>query len=212
LAVLVTQDGAVHEFSGRSIPGVCHAIEVAYEKNGKWSASTYDVLHSDTTSFVAWVCDWDTGKAWPQATACEGFAWLAERAPAVTRQGFDAFILRAYPEVSERWAERAKAEEEFGGASTPPPIVVTRHPGLVEVLREIGAVGLEVSVVAHASAADVTGRRVIGVLPLSLAALAENITEVVLDLPAEMRGVELSADQVRKYMVGTRTYVVRTAR
>ena len=88
-------------------------------------------------------------------------------------------------------------------------IIVTRHAGLVEVLAaDFGIVG---KVIAHATAAEVIGRPVVGVLPLHLASLAESITEVVLDIPADKRGQELTAAEVRQFMKGLRTYVVQEA-
>jgi len=87
-------------------------------------------------------------------------------------------------------------------------IIVTRHPALVQVLAE--DYGIMGPVLAHATAADVRGKAVVGVLPLRLAALAKSTTEVVLDLPPELRGVELTVEQVRQYMKGLDTFVVRT--
>ena len=57
-------------------------------------------------------------------------------------------------------------------------IVITRHPALVEYLAEINLIPAGTPVISHATPADVQGRHVIGVLPLSLAALAESVTEV----------------------------------
>ena len=88
------------------------------------------------------------------------------------------------------------------------PIVVTRHPGLVTVLTERGLVPVGVSVIAHATPKDVQGMDVIGVLPLSLAALANSVTEVTLNLPLELRGKELTAEQIRSYMTGVTSYKV----
>jgi putative CRISPR-associated protein (TIGR02620 family) len=87
-------------------------------------------------------------------------------------------------------------------------VIVTRHAGLVEVLaQDFGIVG---EVVAHATEGSVRGKDVYGVLPLHLAACAASVTEVTLNLPADKRGAELSADEVRQYMVGLRTFVIRT--
>lgn len=87
-------------------------------------------------------------------------------------------------------------------------LIVTRHPGLIEVLRaDFGITG---KVISHATPEAIRGKRVVGVLPLHLAAEAASVTEVVLDLPAEMRGKELTADEVRQFMKGLRTFVVRT--
>ncbi len=87
-------------------------------------------------------------------------------------------------------------------------VVVTRHAGLVDYLVEEGIVGTDVPVISHASAEDVRGKHVIGVLPLSLAAEADKVTEVPLRLTPELRGVELSLDQVREIAGDPVTYKV----
>ena len=87
-------------------------------------------------------------------------------------------------------------------------IVVTRHPGLVEYLREIGLADVETIVVTHATPDVVRGKRVCGVLPHSLSCLCETFTEVPLDLPQELRGVELTVEQVRQFAGAPITYRV----
>ena len=79
------------------------------------------------------------------------------------------------------------------------PVVVTRHPALVEYLTELGVVPAGTEVVTHATAEQVRGRHVFGVLPLHLAAEAASVTEVTLWVPAELRGVELTLEQVRQF-------------
>ena len=87
-------------------------------------------------------------------------------------------------------------------------VIVTRHPALVAYLIEIGLCWEGCRVITHATPDDVSGMRVIGVLPLHLAALARSVTEVPLDLPPAMRGQELTLEQVRQYAGTPRTYVV----
>ena len=89
-------------------------------------------------------------------------------------------------------------------------VVVTRHPALVEYLREIGLVTEATRVVSHASFEDVYGRRVIGVLPLHLASHAHSVTEIPLDLRPEHRGRELSLGEVRELAGDPITYTVRS--
>ena len=85
-------------------------------------------------------------------------------------------------------------------------ILITRHEALVEFLQNQG---LEFDmVVSHADAETVKGKDVYGVLPLYLAALANTITSVDMNLPAEMRGKELSLEDVERYFVGFATYKV----
>jgi len=90
-------------------------------------------------------------------------------------------------------------------------IVVTRHPALVQYLIELGLVPEGTPVVAHATAGDVKGKDVYGVLPLRLAVHARRVVEVPLDIPAELRGKELSLEQVKKYAGEPRAYVVQFA-
>ena len=88
-------------------------------------------------------------------------------------------------------------------------LVVTRHPGLLTVLQEKGIAAPDTTVVAHAAPADVVGKRVCGVLPHSLSCLCESFTEVPLSLPPELRGKELSAEEIRRYAGEPVTYIVR---
>ena len=76
-------------------------------------------------------------------------------------------------------------------------LVVTRHPALVEYLREIGLVIGQVEVHEHVTPQMVLGRHVCGVFQHSLSCLREIFTEIPLDLPQELRGAELTLDQVR---------------
>ena len=79
-------------------------------------------------------------------------------------------------------------------------IVVTRHESLIEYLKEIKVIqDGDFQLISHATLEDVEGKDIIGVLPISLASHANTITEIPLNVPMELRGQELSLDQVRKY-------------
>ena len=95
-------------------------------------------------------------------------------------------------------------ERKIAGA-----IVVTRHAALVDFLCERGLIEGSVVVKAQVSPAEVCGRHVIGVLPLHLAAFAESVTTVDLDIPNELRGAELSLDQLRAFARAITTYQVK---
>lgn len=88
-------------------------------------------------------------------------------------------------------------------------LVVTRHPALLAYLIEIGLVPAGTHALAHATPDDVRGRRVIGVLPHHLSSLTSSVVEIPLDIPAELRGVELTLEQVRQYAGAPREYAVR---
>lgn len=89
-----------------------------------------------------------------------------------------------------------------------PIIVVTRHPALVALLVERGLCPEGTPVVAHATAETVVGKHVIGVLPYHLAAQAATITEVPLALTPEMRGRELTVEELREVAGPAVTYRV----
>ena len=87
-------------------------------------------------------------------------------------------------------------------------LVVTRHASLVEYLGVIGLIDDSATVLSHATADDIRGRDVIGVLPHSLSCLTASFTEVPLRIPAEMRGVELTVDNITEYAESPVTYIV----
>lgn len=87
-------------------------------------------------------------------------------------------------------------------------LVVTRHQVLLDYLVKKGLVDNDVDVVIHATADDVKGKKVIGVLPYSLACLTEMFAEVTLELPLELRGKELSLEDVEKHAKGINCYRV----
>lgn len=87
-------------------------------------------------------------------------------------------------------------------------LIVTRHPTLVEYLRELGMVEEGVEVISHATAEAVTGRHVAGVLPHSLSCLAASLTEIPLRLTPEMRGKELDLATLREIAGEPVTYIV----
>ena len=119
-ACLVTVDGNFYWFTGQSIVGVCNAIETAREKNGKWSNSTYTITHADTTAFVSWYQDWDTGRTWPQSSWDAAFIWLAEKAPTLDRQAFVRFVRSEsrWSKTVLEWDAAAMAEVEFSAPPT----------------------------------------------------------------------------------------------
>ncbi len=88
-------------------------------------------------------------------------------------------------------------------------VIVTRHAGLVDYLIELGIATPEVEVVAHASPEVVEGKHVCGVLPHNLSALTASFTEVpLLNLPMELRGTELTLEQMKEYAGTPVTYKV----
>ena len=115
---------------------------------------------------------------------------------------------RAHWDVLEREELRLASRHTAREVADSRPVVVTRHPALVAYLTELGVVPAGTEVVTHATAEQVRGRQVFGVLPLHLAAEAASVTEVTLRVPAELRGVELTLEQVRQFAGPLTTYKV----
>lgn len=89
-------------------------------------------------------------------------------------------------------------------------LIITRHPALVAFLIEKGYVTPDSEVLEHASAEDVKGKHVWGVLPHSLSCLCKSFTEVPMSIPSEMRGKELTLANMYDYAGTPVTYVVKT--
>ena len=99
-------------------------------------------------------------------------------------------------------SEESAYSFEFGPQQV---VIVSRHAAQVEYLRSLGYEG---PVIAHATASDVAGQTVIGNLPLHLACLCKMVGCADMTLPSELRGVELTLEQVRLYSNGVRWYRV----
>lgn len=88
-----------------------------------------------------------------------------------------------------------------------PPVIVTRHSGAVEWLRRRGITG---EVFEHVSdPAQVADRTVYGVLPLHLAAVADEVISI--DLPGlrpDQRGKDLSPEEMDEAGASLRCYRV----
>lgn len=87
-------------------------------------------------------------------------------------------------------------------------LVVTRHMSLVDYAMEIGLIDSSAEVVSHVTAEIVKDRHVLGVLPHSMSCLTLSFTEIPLSLPAELRGTELTIEQLRQYAGQPVTYKV----
>jgi len=110
--------------------------------------------------------------------------------------------------VLKAWSED-QAKEVTWQNRQPCDLVVTRHKGLVEYLVDKGIITTQTEVVEHASPEIVKGKHVIGVLPHSLSCLTATFSEVPLKLTADMRGRELTKEDVAKVAGELVTYQVK---
>lgn len=89
-------------------------------------------------------------------------------------------------------------------------LIVTRHPALVAFLITKGYVSADSTVIDHATAENVKGQHVWGVLPHSLSCLTKSFTEIPMAIPADKRGVELTIEDMEAFAGAPVTYVVNT--
>ena len=88
----------------------------------------------------------------------------------------------------------------------PETIIVSRHPAQVEYLRGLGFEGVALQ---HVTASDVTGKIVIGNLPMNLACLCVCVGCADMKIPADKRGCELTLAEVKEYSNGVVWYTVK---
>ncbi len=84
-------------------------------------------------------------------------------------------------------------------------VLVTRHEGLVKYLQLKGYTWDKH--ITHASKDDVMNKNILGVLPFSLAQWAESVTECALTLPENLRGLDLTLEQMEPYAGEIITYL-----
>ncbi len=88
-------------------------------------------------------------------------------------------------------------------------IIITRHDALIAYLYQEGICHPDVPVIKHATAEEIRGKRVVGSLPLPLCALAASVVHIPFDIPVELRGQELTLEQVYEYAKEPREFVVQ---
>lgn len=191
---LVLYNGTMHVFMGQSIPHVVRVISSKYEKCGDWSGTDYVLELPDgvvpvvvLTPFNGW------GETWRDIEA--------ELKPLSRSE------IRNLGLLNERLKEAIRAAD-VNEIDIPSRewVIVTRHTGAIEWLRRHGIAG---EVLDHVGSVDVNNKRVIGALPLHLAARALSVTTI--DMPGltpEQRGKDLSPEEMDAAGARLSTYKV----
>lgn len=109
VAVLVTEDGTIFPFTGKTIEGVAVSRQTAYCKNGKWSNADYEISHRETTTFIAWHEDFETGRRFPQPSFASALTWLRSFAPQASEESFRAYCADKIPKRLAIWDADATA-------------------------------------------------------------------------------------------------------
>ena len=87
-------------------------------------------------------------------------------------------------------------------------IFVTRHPGAVEWLKKTHPEWGLAKLFGHVNTEDVRGRRVVGTLPIHLAAIAGEYWHLEMKLPPELRGKEKTEEEMTSCGAQLRCYRV----
>jgi len=113
LCLIVDPAGEPLWFEGKDVPGVVRVLGTSYEKNGKWSNTTYRCVSPPGTVPIAWKQDWETGKAFPQDSWEEVSEWAEGTAPHIRHKSLCREIRNKFPAVAERLDGNKKITEEF---------------------------------------------------------------------------------------------------
>lgn len=87
-------------------------------------------------------------------------------------------------------------------------VIITRHKALVDYLIEKNIISKKTKTIEHATIEDIKDKHVIGILPLNLACYTSKITIIPLTIPFELRGKELTLNDIKKYAGKIETYNV----
>ena len=77
--------------------------------------------------------------------------------------------------------------------------IVTRHKGAVEWIREHYPIFNRFVVIPHITEEQVKGSIIIGTLPVNLAVLAKEYWHLSMMIPMEMRGKELTLEDMEEF-------------
>ncbi len=206
--VVVLPDGECHRFTGVTIPNVAEVVGEKFEKNGKWSNSTFTVLSPEGSAVVKWMQSWEEGHFWPQRYWREAFSWFRENAPLATVEQVEALIRREWPKAAEKFDAAADAERRMGSATADRAVViVTKLPQVVEWLRRKG---IEGRVVEAASPDQVRYQALYVAGQISMAMAAAALEVLVIEAPKGAKPIkEMTADEMDAAGVEIVRYIIQ---
>jgi len=88
-------------------------------------------------------------------------------------------------------------------------VIVTRHVGALQWLNKHHPEFGEARVITHATPELVRGKRVVGILPVQLAAECAEYWHLEMSVPREKRGAELTAEELERFGCKLTRYEVR---
>jgi len=119
--LVITAAGVVHRFTGSDIPGVVKVVKTKYEKNGKWSNSTYHCVSPQGTKTYSWSQSWEEGLYWPQASWEEAVKTVQQSAPQVDPASLEAAIREHWGKAAAKFDENRQALVAFAQVAESAP-------------------------------------------------------------------------------------------
>ncbi len=109
----IVHRGQVHTFMGSAIPGVVAVTSTSYQKNGKWSNTTYHLeLAEDATP--CYLLAPMHGQVWPENDRMVAYErFMREFGATLSFESFDIALRRDYPRSRARMIEGEKATESL---------------------------------------------------------------------------------------------------
>lgn len=111
--------GNVYRFKGSDIGNVVKVVKSQYEKNGKWSNTTYHCISPQGTMNYSWVQSWEEGLYWPQASWEEAVKTVQEFAPQARAEAIEAIIRQHWGKAAARFDENRNALMAFAQMAAP---------------------------------------------------------------------------------------------
>ncbi|MBD3366412.1 hypothetical protein GF360_03700 [candidate division WWE3 bacterium] len=111
--LIITPQGDVYRFEGGDIEGVVKVTKEDYEKNGKWSNSTYHCVSPSGSIIYSWRQSWEEGLFWPQASWEEAITEVQQEAPQAKPEAIEAIIREHWSRAAEKFDENRAAMQAF---------------------------------------------------------------------------------------------------
>jgi len=111
--LLLVKGGKLQQFKGQSIPGLVAVTGDRYKRNGKWSATTYQLALAKDVRALSGANGWETGSFLEGLSACvrkqlNTWADVAE-ALGVSREEAEKFV-RGYAEGTAATLDKRQAD------------------------------------------------------------------------------------------------------
>lgn len=111
--IVFDREGNGYRFVGQDIPGIAKVTKRVFEKNGKWSNTTYHVISPEGTEIYSWHQSWNESLYWPQGSWEEAFAAVQKEAPNADPAAIEAIIRQHWGKAAAKFDENRQAMISF---------------------------------------------------------------------------------------------------